>query len=135
MKTYGTPLSSHNKGRYITISIGFASQVMMAISATERFSVFLTSFAPLRNCCFTSACETNSMITAVRGYSPAGKPSEKCPAEVLRAYGHWVRVIQIQNHCHNHDNLDFLGGRQILALSFHIEEVYGRIQNSCRRIP
>ena len=45
-KTYGTFLSSHNKGRWSNISRGYASAANIISSAIPLFRVFVASFAP-----------------------------------------------------------------------------------------
>ena len=45
-KTYGTFLSSHNKGKCKTISSGLTSAAMTIKSLIPRFKVFVASLAP-----------------------------------------------------------------------------------------
>ncbi len=55
-KTYGTFLSSHNKGKCNKTSIGSQSAAMMINSEIPLFKVLVASLAPFFNCLKLVAC-------------------------------------------------------------------------------
>lgn len=72
-KTYGTFLSSHNKGRCNKISIGSVSAAMMMNSEIPLFKVLVASLAPFFNWRKFCDCWTTSKICWVKAVSANGK--------------------------------------------------------------
>lgn len=85
-KTYGTFLSSHNKGKCNKISIGSVSAAMMMNSEIPLFKVLVVSLAPFFNCLKPWACWTKSRICWDKAESANGK-AFGLVADMLRVKG------------------------------------------------